>query len=136
NLRQGRDSGRQLSADELRRAGVTEDLIGNPDFVARQYSIDGRDLFDPGFFNISPKNAVFMDPQSRLLLQHAWLAVEDAGYRPRQMPTTAVFMAASNSFYKTLLHEAGNVAVEDEYAAWIAGQGGTIPTMISYQLGL
>src|SRR5204863_6433807 len=42
--------------------------------------IAGVDEFDPLFFNISPKEAKGMDPQERLFLQHAWLAIEDAGY--------------------------------------------------------
>jgi polyketide synthase PksL len=42
--------------------------------------IDGVDEFDPLFFNISPVEAELLDPQERLFLQHAWMAVEDAGY--------------------------------------------------------
>src|SRR5579864_8282930 len=42
--------------------------------------ITGIDEFDPLFFNISPKEAKYIDPQERLFLQHAWMAVEDAGY--------------------------------------------------------
>ncbi|HLP42607.1 MAG TPA: type I polyketide synthase, partial [Fibrobacteria bacterium] len=42
--------------------------------------IAGVDEFDPRFFHISPLEAELMDPQERLFLQHAWMAVEDAGY--------------------------------------------------------
>src|SRR6185436_10033705 len=42
--------------------------------------IAGVDEFDPLFFNISPKEAKVLDPQERLFLQHAWMAIEDAGY--------------------------------------------------------
>ncbi|MBC9915703.1 beta-ketoacyl synthase N-terminal-like domain-containing protein, partial [Chitinophaga varians] len=42
--------------------------------------IDGVDEFDPRFFNIAPREAAGIDPQERLFLQHAWMAVEDAGY--------------------------------------------------------
>ncbi|MFK3648769.1 SDR family NAD(P)-dependent oxidoreductase [Lysobacter enzymogenes] len=42
--------------------------------------IEGVDEFDPLFFNIPPVDAEFIDPQERLFLQHAWMAVEDAGY--------------------------------------------------------
>jgi len=42
--------------------------------------IEGVDEFDPLFFNISPKEAETIDPQERLFLQHAWMAIEDAGY--------------------------------------------------------
>jgi polyketide synthase PksL len=42
--------------------------------------IAGVDEFDPLFFNISPLEAELTDPQERLFLQHAWMAMEDAGY--------------------------------------------------------
>ena len=42
--------------------------------------IAGIDEFDPLFFNISPTEAKYIDPQERLFLQHAWMAMEDAGY--------------------------------------------------------
>ncbi|SAL32890.1 polyketide synthase [Caballeronia udeis] len=41
--------------------------------------IEGVDEFDPLFFNIPPVDAEFIDPQERLFLQHAWMAIEDAG---------------------------------------------------------
>lgn len=43
-------------------------------------ALDGIDEFDPLFFNLSPSEAEFMDPQQRLFLQEAWRAFEDAGY--------------------------------------------------------
>ncbi|CAN7392135.1 SDR family NAD(P)-dependent oxidoreductase [Trinickia sp. LjRoot230] len=42
--------------------------------------IDGVDEFDARFFNISPREAQTLDPQERLFLEQAWLAIEDAGY--------------------------------------------------------
>ncbi len=42
--------------------------------------IDDVDKFDPLFFNISPREAEFMDPQERLFLQTVWHSFEDAGY--------------------------------------------------------
>ena len=53
--------------------------------IGRHYSkwggfINGVDEFDPKFFNISPREAVTIDPQERLFLQFSWKAIEDAGY--------------------------------------------------------
>ena len=42
--------------------------------------IDNIDKFDASFFNISPREAVFIDPETRLLLQTVWNTIEDAGY--------------------------------------------------------
>ncbi|GAB3327980.1 hypothetical protein GCM10027565_16000 [Bordetella tumulicola] len=42
--------------------------------------IEGVDEFDARFFNISPVEAEILDPQERLFLQYAWMAIEDAGY--------------------------------------------------------
>ncbi|MBN3884378.1 MAG: amino acid adenylation domain-containing protein, partial [Nostoc sp. JL34] len=135
NICAGKESGQFFSEEELRQAGVSEDSIQNPYFVGVQRTIEGKGNFDPEFFNISPRNAVFMDPQFRLLLMHAWRAVEDAGYVSSEIPRTSVFISASNSGYNTLVDKAGIIEATDEYTAWMLSQSGTIPTTISYQLG-
>ena len=73
-------------------------LIKDPHYIPIQASIEGKELFDPGFFNISPRDAAFMDPQFRLLLLHSWSALEDAGYTPKQVSDAGVFMSASDMF--------------------------------------
>jgi polyketide synthase PksN len=42
--------------------------------------INDVDKFDPLFFNISPEDAEFMDPQERLFLECVYETLEDAGY--------------------------------------------------------
>src|SRR3984957_1756220 len=44
--------------------------------------------FDAEFFNISPREALAMDPQQRVLLEVAWEVLEDAGIDPRSLHGT------------------------------------------------
>ncbi len=41
--------------------------------------------FDPLFFNISPLEAISMDPQERLFIEACWAVLEDAGYTKEQL---------------------------------------------------
>lgn len=47
--------------------------------------IKDADKFDPQFFNITPNNAIFMDPQERIFLETVWSCLEDAGYTPKNL---------------------------------------------------
>ncbi|WP_437616958.1 SDR family NAD(P)-dependent oxidoreductase [Sorangium sp. So ce834] len=58
------------------------------------------DMFDPLFFNISPREAELMDPQQRIFLEEAWRAIEDAGYSDRSIDKRCgVFVGVAPSYY-------------------------------------
>ncbi|MBO0656136.1 SDR family NAD(P)-dependent oxidoreductase [Streptomyces triculaminicus] len=63
--------------------------------------LDGVDLFDAGFFNISPKEAQYLDPQQRLLMETAWQALEHAGIDPTPLRrgNGGVYIGASSIDY-------------------------------------
>lgn len=140
NLRDGKESIEFLSRESLLEMGVDTDIVDHPNHVAAYSTIDGKDLFDPGFFKISHRDAELLDPQARLLLMHAWKAVEDSGYTTDKIRETGVFVSASNNFYLPLgfssSEKEGVDKETDAYHAWILAQSGTIPTLISYKLGL
>jgi polyketide synthase PksN len=140
NLREGKESVKFFSKEELYRLNLPKEVIENPNFIPVQAAIEEKDRFDPGFFNISPRDAEYMDPQFRLLLLHSWKAFEDAGYVPKLIPETSVFMSTGNNLYQALLShgQMGFTETGDhsgDYVSWVLAQGGTIPTMISYKLG-
>lgn len=69
--------GREVIREVTMRQGWEDkgDYKGN----MRMGVMNNIDEFDPTFFEISPKEACFMDPRQRILLEETWRALEDAG---------------------------------------------------------
>ncbi|MFT7008181.1 MAG: polyketide synthase PksN [Colwellia sp.] len=74
--------------------------------------MDDSDKFDGPFFKIPMKEAELMDPQERIFLESAWLAMEDAGYTPESMSayTTGVYVGVMWGQYQ--LFGTGNSEAE------------------------
>ena len=64
--------------------------------------LENIDMFDPEFFNISPKEAKDMDPQQRLFMQGAYHALESGGYGGNRLneSNTGVFVGVAHTQYK------------------------------------
>ncbi|MER8868203.1 amino acid adenylation domain-containing protein [Mesorhizobium sp. M0751] len=84
NLVDGVESIVDLDEQALRKAGVDPATLGKPNYVRREAVISGVDQFDAAFFGISPKEAAWMDPQQRILLETAYQALDHAGYGSRE----------------------------------------------------
>ncbi|MCK9622359.1 MAG: KR domain-containing protein, partial [Methylobacter sp.] len=95
--------------------------------------LDDVDVFDPLFFNISPSEAEYMDPQQRLFLQTSWSCIEDAGYNPSDLSGSlcGVFVGCTASDYSQLM------AGQAQCAQALMGESVSIlPARIAYFLNL
>jgi len=95
-------------------------------------------LFDPRFFGMSPREALTVDPQHRLLLECAWEAIADAApAAPGEdawARRTAVFAGANYSGYRDLLLRAGPASSALEFET--GNDKDFLATRIGYRLGL
>ncbi len=82
NLATGRDCVEEIPADRWDYRDHFDSDAGKPGKTTNKWGgfLKDVDKFDPLFFNISPAEAQFMDPQERLFLETVWKTVEDAGY--------------------------------------------------------
>ena len=80
---------------------VDEPLRQHPDYVRRRGLIADAAGFDAEFFKFTPKDAELLDPQQRLFLELAWIALEDAGLTDsiRDSQTAVYAGTAHNSYY-------------------------------------
>lgn len=93
------------------------------------------DKFDAPLFKISPREAEWMDPQQRIMLELAWACIEDAGYAPSEFrgSDTGVYIGCCNFDYKVLMERSAPVLD----AHFSTGAASTlIPNRISYEFDL
>ncbi|MFM9559186.1 SDR family NAD(P)-dependent oxidoreductase [Streptomyces caniscabiei] len=106
-------------AQDTARGGFLDDVAG----------------FDPGFFGITPREALTMDPQQRLLLEASWEAVERAGIDPTSLRSTrtGVYVGAAGLGYSLLFppgsEQLAGYTVTGTATSVISGR-------VSYVLGL
>ncbi len=102
--------------------------------------LGGVRRFDPLLFNIAPKEARGIDPQERLFLQSAWMALEDAGYNRDELSRVSgknggaavgVFVGITTNDYQLLGSETmGDTDVMGHSLSW------SVANRVSYCLNL
>ncbi|APJ03118.1 type I polyketide synthase [Silvanigrella aquatica] len=140
NLCLGKESISTFSLEELLNNGVSTELLENENYVRAKGYLEGAELFDANFFNISPREAETMDPQHRVFLECAWEALENAGYYSeneagRISVIAGVSGLGSNSYYQQNLAQNEEVKKHvSNYQLNINNGSDFFSTRVSYKL--
>lgn len=136
-LQAGRDAVGEVPAERWPHADYYDPDPNAPGKYLTPYGcfLDDIGGFDPLFFRISPREAIDIDPQQRLMLELAWEALEDAGIVAPQLvdSRTGVFVGASWTDYMDRYRCAPQLISQH------TSQGGAlalIANRVSYTLGL
>ncbi|MCP4662692.1 MAG: acyltransferase domain-containing protein, partial [bacterium] len=139
NLRDGKESIRFLSDQELTARGLDPALLTDPSHVRAVAELDHPDCFDAEFFGINHREAEILDPQQRVFLECAWQALESAGYYPEGYDgAIGLFAGATTSTYLlfNLVSHAGFGEHWDPLELLVANAGDSLATRVSYKLNL
>ncbi|WP_250634474.1 SDR family NAD(P)-dependent oxidoreductase, partial [Pinirhizobacter soli] len=158
NLSQGKDSITEIPSERWDYKLYYDEDRNKPGKTYGKWGgfIDGIDLFDPLFFNISPREAERMDPQERLFLECVHATLEDAGYTresvtqhasPGQEGSVGVFVGVMYEEYQlygaqeqargnnlAMLNSAASVANRISYFCNFNGPSLALDTMCSSSL--
>ncbi|WP_024802971.1 type I polyketide synthase [Nocardia sp. BMG51109] len=130
----------QLVADGVDAITPFPEDRGWPEDSGEKYApvggfLSGAAEFDAGFFRISPREALTMDPQQRLVLEVAWEALERAGQVPAALrgSRTGIYLGVMNQDYLPRLSDVpddlGGHALTGSVSSVVSGR-------VAYALGL
>ncbi|TVP47776.1 MAG: polyketide synthase, partial [Gemmatimonadales bacterium] len=138
-LREGVDAVTRIPSDRWDADALYDPDPDAPGKMATRWGgfLEGIETFDAGFFGITPREAVAMDPQHRLLFEVAWEALEHAGIAPDRLSgsDTGVWVGIANDDYGRLIVDRGQLERMGAYYA--SGVARSVASgRLSYHLGL
>lgn len=138
NLCNGVESIRRFTPDEL-DPSVPASLRDDPAYVPARGVLDDVELFDHGFFGVTPLEAQLMDPQHRHFLEVSWQALEHAGYVPERVPgPVGVFGGMYNATYhqRHLAPRPDLAGRLGELAVMLGNEKDYVVSRVAHRLGL
>ncbi len=107
-------------------------------FVPVSGPIGDVDRFDAEFFDYTPREAAFLDPQQRIFLEICWRALEDAAQGPSGPARIGVFAGAGLSTY--LLNNVAPLMMAgdetDAFLAYTANDKDFLASRVAFKLDL
>lgn len=137
NLAAGADSVTEVSPERWDIDAHHADRPGQPGTTIsrRMGQLAGIDMFDPVAFGLMPDEVEVMDPQQRLFLKHAVMALDDAALAPEQLDgaVCGVFAGTMTGTYRALLDADGRGSTA---LGMLGNHAAALPARVAFWLNL
>lgn len=138
-VREGRDAITRFTPEQLAAAEIDAATLADPAYVRAKGVVRDCDGFDAALFGLSPFEAALMDPQQRLFIECAWMALEDAAVDPARFEGAVGVFAGSILSTYLLRNLWPNRALSEQAGSFqlaVGNDANFIATRTSYLLGL
>ncbi len=122
--------------EELRRSGIDESMLRDPNYIRRGNTIEDADCIDADFFGLSWREAEILDPQQRVFLECAWEALENGGYTGEGERVGVFAGVGMNTYVLQLLKRPDVLASVGGYQLMLASDKDYLATRAAYKLDL
>jgi acyl transferase domain-containing protein len=138
NLREGVESIRFFTDDEMAAAGLDPATFRHPAYVPARGVVDGADELDAELFGFSAAEARATDPQQRVFLECCWEALERAGYdSERFRRPIGVYAGVGASGYGFHVYaDSALVGAVGEFQALLGNDKDYLASRVAYKLDL
>ncbi|MEH2270277.1 MAG: SDR family NAD(P)-dependent oxidoreductase [Nostoc sp.] len=137
NLQSGVESISIFTNEEVVSDGIAPNILSDRNYVKASAILKDIDLFDASFFSFNPKEAEITDPQHRIFLECASVALENAGYDSNRCDSRiGVYAGASLNNYYSLDLNRDRMGSAQCYQTVIGNDKDFLTTRVSYKLNL
>lgn len=138
NLKQGKNCISYFTDEELEQYGISKELYQNPNYVKAKGVVENAEYFDSLFFGYTPAEAQVMDPQTRLMHECVWEAMETAGYAPETFEgNVGLYVGGTpNPLWETLTFFSEEHTVLNPFTKSLLNDKDLMATRIAYKLNL
>jgi polyketide synthase PksN len=138
-ISEGKEGVTIFSKDDIFCGDIQKHITDNPDYVPAKGIIEGVEVFDTNFFEMTPSEAERTDPQHRIFLQTCYEALEDAGYCCDDYPgLIGVYGGAAGNSYlqNNVLPNIDQSSTAARFEVLVGNDKDYLATRVSYKLNL
>lgn len=135
-LKKGFEPMDELSIDEIVASGVPRELAENKEYVRKSRRLKSKKNFDYSFFGYNKNEAQLLSPQTRMLHQSIWEAVEDSGSDIKKLENSSLFVSIIEDFtWQMHVRSLRDKLPIDFYSFNFLSAHHFTPALLSYKFG-